>query len=64
MSYGLNFGRGGPIGDYIGFWGGPSKGYTTNLVQGSTMGALLIKGDTWCEDYSSYPTVSSTYHRR
>ena len=26
---------GGPIGDYIGFWGGPIKGYTTNLGQGS-----------------------------
>ena len=23
------------MGDYIGFWGGPLKGYTTNLVQGS-----------------------------
>ena len=36
MSYGLNVGWGGPIEDYIGFWGGgPIKGYTTNLVQGS-----------------------------
>ena len=34
MSYGLNLGWSGPIGDYIGFWGGPIKGYTTNLVQG------------------------------
>ena len=32
MSYGLNLGWGGPIGDYKGFWGGPIKGYTTNLV--------------------------------
>ena len=35
MSYGLNLGWGGIIGDYIRFWGGPIKGYTTNLVQGS-----------------------------
>ena len=37
MSYGLNLGGGGPIVDYIGFWGGggPKKGHTTNLVQGS-----------------------------
>ena len=35
MSYGLNSGWGEPIGDYIGFWGGPITGYTTNLVQGS-----------------------------
>ena len=35
MSYGLNLGWGGPIGDYIGFWGGPIKRYTTKLVQGS-----------------------------
>ena len=35
MSYGLNLGWGGPIGDYIEFWGGPIKGDTTNLVQGS-----------------------------
>ena len=27
------FRLGGPKGDYIGFWGGPIKGYTTNLVQ-------------------------------
>ena len=26
---------GGSIGDYIGFWGGPTTGYTTNLIQGS-----------------------------
>ena len=26
---------GGPIGDFIGFWGGPITGYSTNLVQGS-----------------------------
>ena len=24
-----------PLGDHIGFWGGPAKGYTTNLVHGS-----------------------------
>ena len=23
------------MGDYIGFWGGPINGYTTNLVQSS-----------------------------
>ena len=34
MRYGLNLGWGGPIGDYIGFWGRPSKGNTTHLVQG------------------------------
>ena len=28
---------GGPTGDYIGLWEGPTKGYTTNLVQGSQM---------------------------
>ena len=33
MSYGL--GWGGPIGDYIRFWGGPINGVTTNLVQSS-----------------------------
>ena len=36
MSYGLNLGWGGPIGNYIGFWGGPIEGCTTSLVQGST----------------------------
>ena len=35
MRYGQNLGWGGPIGEYIGFWGGPIKGNTTNLVQGS-----------------------------
>ena len=35
MSYGLNLGWGGPIGDYIGSWLGPIKGYPTNLIQGS-----------------------------
>ena len=30
MSYGLNLGWAGPIGDYIGFWGGPIKGYIKN----------------------------------
>ena len=29
------FKLGGPIGDYIGFWGGPIKGYTASFVQGS-----------------------------
>ena len=29
------FRLGGPIGDYIGSWEGPVKGYTTNLAQGS-----------------------------
>ena len=33
--YGLNFGWGGPIGDYIGCWCGPIKGNTISLVQGS-----------------------------
>ena len=33
MSYGLNLGWGGPIGDYIGFRGGPIKGCTTNFIQ-------------------------------
>ena len=31
---GLNLGWGEPIGDYVGFWGGPIKRYTTHLVQG------------------------------
>ena len=35
VSSGLNLGWGGPIGDNIGLWGGPVKGYTTNVVQGS-----------------------------
>ena len=35
MSYGLNLCWEGPIGEHIGFWGGPIKGYTTNLVQGT-----------------------------
>ena len=35
MSYELNLGWGEPIADVKGFWGGPIKGYTTNLVQGS-----------------------------
>ena len=35
MSYGLNSGWGGRIGEHIGCWGGPIKGYTTNLVQDS-----------------------------
>ena len=35
MSYEVNLGWGGPIEDYIGFSGGPIKGYTTSLVQGS-----------------------------
>ena len=34
MSYGLNLGWGGPIGDYIGFWKGPIKGCTTNFSPG------------------------------
>ena len=38
MSYGLNLGWGGPIGDYIGFWGGPIQGHTTNFVQSSYKG--------------------------
>ena len=36
MSYGRNLGWGRPTEDYIGFWGGPMKGYITNLVQGSS----------------------------
>ena len=35
VSYGLNLGWGAPGGDSIGFWGGPIKRYTANLVQGS-----------------------------
>ena len=31
MGYGLNLGWGGPIGDCIGFCGGPILGYTTDL---------------------------------
>ena len=34
MSYGVKLDLGGPIGDYIGFFGGLIKGCTTNLVQG------------------------------
>ena len=34
MSYGLNSGWGGLIGDYRGFGGGPIKEYTTHLVPG------------------------------
>ena len=34
MSYGLNLGWEGPIGDYIGFWGA-IKGHIANLVQDS-----------------------------
>ena len=32
-SYGLNFGLGGPMGEYLAFWG-PIKGNAANLVQG------------------------------
>ena len=35
VSYGLNSGWEGLVGDYIGFWGEPMKGYATTLVQGS-----------------------------
>ena len=35
MSYGLDLGWGGPIGDYVVFWGRPIEGSTTNIVQGS-----------------------------
>ena len=35
MSNGLNFGCGGPIGEYIGFWGTKKEKYTRTLVQGS-----------------------------
>ena len=41
MSYGLNLGWRSPIRDYIGFLGGPLKGYTTNLVQGSYESELV-----------------------
>ena len=44
MSYGLNLGWGGPIGDYVGFWGRPIKGYTTNLVQGSYVCVYYVFG--------------------
>ena len=35
VSYGKKLSWGGPVGDYVGFWEGPTKRYTTNLVQGS-----------------------------
>ena len=48
MSYRLNLGWGGPIGNYIGFWGGPIKGdiahVSPGLISESTIGP--IKGDT------------------
>ena len=53
MSCGLTLGCGGPIGDYIGLCGGPMKGYTANLVQGShgtaadrLRGMLFLAGNT------------------
>ena len=41
MIYGLNLGWGGPIGDC---WilGGPTKGYTTNLVQGPNHVEIIL----------------------
>ena len=36
------FRLGGLIGDYIGIWGGTSKGYTTNLVPGSYIPILPL----------------------
>ena len=42
MSYGLNLGWGGPIGDYIGFWGGPIKGYPCLHALTNLCRALLI----------------------
>ena len=42
MSYELDLGWGGSIGDYVGFWGGAIKGYTTNLVQGSYKGDIFL----------------------
>ena len=42
------FNLGGPIGDYLGFWGGPIKGYTTNLVQGSHVSFYCTMGGGWC----------------
>ena len=47
MSYGLNLGWGGPIMEYIGFWGGPTRGYTTNLVQGSYKGLARLGVPFW-----------------
>ena len=44
MSCELNLGWGGPVGDYIGFWGGgPIKGSTT-LVQGSCRDYVRFTG--------------------
>ena len=42
MNYELRteFRLGAPIGDYIGSWVGPIKGYTTHLVQGSYVKGL------------------------
>ena len=37
------FRLGGPIGDYIGCWGRPIKGYTTNLVQGSHQTLMFFR---------------------
>ena len=39
---GTQFRFGGPVGEYIGFLGGPNKGYTTNSVQGSCRGLWLL----------------------
>ena len=35
MSYGLNLGWGGPLGDYIGFWRGTSSGIYYKFSQGA-----------------------------
>ena len=40
MSYGLNLGWGGPIGDYIGFWWGPIKGIYHKFSLGSYQGVM------------------------
>ena len=50
-SHGLNLGCGGPIWGCIGFWGGPMKGHTTNLVQGSydslAMNSVYVNHILW-----------------
>ena len=65
VSYGINLGWGGPTGDYIGFWAGPSKGYTTNLVQGSCAVYRLcftVYGTFPCQEASlGFPKVIASF---
>ena len=54
MSYGLNLGWGGPLGDYTGFWEGPIEGYY-KLVQGPCrdfpkLGVIIILGGPYKKD--------------